>query len=74
VPFMLVGPMIAVLCVGIYVVTSLLTPPMPEEEVSKVCWSHPLAFLKGRVTGASDPRMVALILLVVVGVLYVWLH
>jgi len=74
VPFMLVGPMIAVLCVGIYVVTSLLTPAMDDEEVSKVCWSHPLAFLKGRITGASDPRIVALILLVVVGVLYIWLH
>jgi len=74
VPFMLVGPMIAALCVGIYVVTSLLTPAMDDEEVAKVCWSHPLAFLKGRLTGASDPRIVALILLVVVGVLYVWLH
>jgi len=70
VPFMLVGPMIAVLCVIIYVVTSLITPPMPAEEVAKVCWDHPLAFLKGRLTGASDPRVVTLILLLVVGVLY----
>ena len=74
VPFMLVGPLLVVFCVAIYVITSLMTPPMPAEEVAKVCWDHPLAFLKGPVTGAIDPRMVTLILFAVVGVLYVWLH
>jgi SSS family solute:Na+ symporter len=74
VPFMLVGPLLTVFCVAIYMITSMMTPPMPAAEVAKVCWDHPLAFLKGRITGASDPRMVTLILLVVVGVLYVWLH
>ena len=74
VPFMLVGPMIAVFCVGIYVITSLFTPAMDAEEVSKVCWDHPLAFLKGAFTGASDPRVVTTILLLAVGVLYLWLH
>jgi len=70
VPFMLVGPFIAVLCVIIYVITSLLTPAMDPQEVAKVCWDHPLAFLKGRFAGASDPRLVTLVLLMVVGVLY----
>lgn len=70
IPFMLVGPIIAVLCVVIYVVTSLLTPAMNEAEVSKVCWNHPFAFLTGRFSGLSDPRIVTLILLVTVGVLY----
>ncbi len=74
VPFMLVGPIITLFCIAIYIITSLMTPPMPAEEVAKVCWDHPLAFLKGRITGASDPRVVTLILLAVVGVLYVWLH
>lgn len=70
VPFMLVGPILAAFCVIIFVITSLLTPAMPKEEVAKVCWDHPLAFLKGRITGASDPRIVTLILLAVVAVLY----
>jgi SSS family solute:Na+ symporter len=70
IPFMLVGPIICVFCVIIYVITSLLTPAMDPKEVAKVCWDHPLAFLKGRLTGASDPRIVTLILLGVVGVLY----
>ena len=70
IPFMLVGPIIAVLCVIIYIITSLLTPAMNAAEVAKVCWDHPLAFLEGRLVGLSDPRMVTLILLTVVGVLY----
>ena len=70
IPFMLVGPLIAVLCVIIYIITSLLTPAMDAKEVAKVCWDHPLAFLQGRLTGPSDPRIVTLVLLTVVGVLY----
>ena len=70
IPFMLVGPIIAVLCVVIYIVTSLMTPAMDPREVAKVCWDHPLAFLKGPIAGLSDPRVVTLILLSVVGVLY----
>ena len=74
VPFMLVGPFIAVLCTCIYVVTSLLTPAMDKDEVAKVCWDHPLAFLKGPVSGVSDPRIMALTLVVVVSVLYACLR
>jgi len=70
IPFMLVGPFIAVLCVIIYITASLLTPAMDPKEMAKVCWDHPLAFLKGRLAGASDPRIVTAILLLVVGVLY----
>jgi solute:Na+ symporter, SSS family len=70
IPFMLAGPIIAAVCVAIYVVTSLLTPAMDEAEVAKVCWDHPLAFLKGPVTVVSDPRLISLLLLVTVGVSY----
>jgi solute:Na+ symporter, SSS family len=74
IPFMLVGPMLAMLCAVIYVITSLLTPAMDAKAISLVCWDHPLAFLKGRLAGASDPRLVALILLLTVGVLYLLLR
>ena len=70
IPFMLAGPIIAVACVVIYVLTSLLTPAMDEAEVSKVCWDHPLAFLKGPITAVSDPRIISLLLLVTVCVCY----
>jgi SSS family solute:Na+ symporter len=70
IPFMLAGPIIAAVCVAIYVATSLLTPAMDEAEVAKVCWDHPLAFLKGPVTTLSDPRLISLLLLATVGVCY----
>jgi solute:Na+ symporter, SSS family len=70
IPFMLAGPIIAVACVAIYVLTSLLTAAMDEAEVSRVCWDHPLAFLKGPVTALSDPRIISLLLLATVAVCY----
>jgi len=70
IPFMLVGPCIAVVCIVIYVTTSFLTPAMDPKAMANVCWDHSLAFLKGRLTGAGDPRIVALLLIAVVGVLY----
>ena len=70
IPFMLVGPILAAVCTAIYVVTSLLTPAMDPERLSHVCWDHPLAFLKGPLTGFSDPRIVSLVLVLTVGVLY----
>ncbi len=74
IPFMLVGPLLTVVCVVIYVATSLLTPSMPPEQVAAVCWDHPLAFLQGRFEGAGDPRGVAVVLVAVVGSLYYWLQ
>ncbi len=71
IPFMLVGPMLTALCIIIYVVNSYLTPPMPPEEVAKVCWDHLLTFLKGKVTGWSDPRIITLILIATVALLYI---
>jgi SSS family solute:Na+ symporter len=70
IPFMLVGPLLAVACVLIYVVTSLATPAMDPRQLAEVCWDHPLAFLGGRLVGPSDPRVIAVALLTVVGSLY----
>ena len=74
IPFMLVGPLLAVLCVLIYVLTSWATPAMDPEQVAAVCWDHPLDFLRGPYTGAGDPRAIALVLVTVVGSLYYWLR
>ena len=70
IPFMLVGPMLTVVCIIIYVVTSLSTPAMDKELVAKVCWDHPLSFLRGKISGMSDPRIVTLLLIVTVAILY----
>ena len=74
IPFMLAGPLLLVACVAIYVLTSLFTPAMAPERLAGVCWDSPLAFLRGRFLGVTDPRMVALLLAAVVGVLYWFLH
>jgi SSS family solute:Na+ symporter len=74
IPFMLVGPILMALCIGIYVITSLSTPAMNPKIVAELCWDHPLAFMRGRIHGASDPRVVAAVLFAIVAVLYVWLH
>jgi SSS family solute:Na+ symporter len=70
IPFMLVGPMLALLCIAIYVVVSLKTPRMKPEVVAALCWDHPFAFLQGRLRGAGDPRIAALALALIVGTLY----
>ena len=71
IPFMLFGGILWGVCVTVYVGTSLLTSPPPRQKVDGVCWDHPLAFLRGRIKGWSDPRLVALALFVVVTGLYV---
>lgn len=73
-PFMLVGPIIAALCIALYIVTSLATPAMDRERLEKVCWASPLEFLKGPISGLADPRIVTLVLLGTVGCLYIWLR
>ena len=70
IPFMLVGLILTVVCIIIYVVTSLSTPAMDKDLVAKVCWDHPLSFLSGKISGMSDPRIVTLILIATVAILY----
>jgi solute:Na+ symporter, SSS family len=70
IPFMMVGPILTVFCIIIYFITSLNTPAMDKDEVAKVCWDHPLSFLRGKITGGSDPRMVTLYLIISVAILY----
>ena len=70
IPFMLFGAMLWGLCIAVYVATSLMTSLPPREKVDGVCWDHPLAFLRGRITGWGDPRIIALVLFVMVTGLY----
>jgi SSS family solute:Na+ symporter len=74
VPFMLVGPLLTVVCVCIYVTTSLLTPPMDSARVARVSWDHPLAFLRGPILSMSDPRLISLLLVAMVAALYAFLR
>ena len=71
VPFMLAGPMLCGLCIFVYVTVSLCTAPPPREAVEKACWDHPLAFLRGKLQGLGDPRVVTCLLLATLAVLYI---
>jgi SSS family solute:Na+ symporter len=72
IPFMLVGGMFFGLCLVTYVGISLATPAPSEANLKNLVWEHPLGFLReGRVSGITDPRMMALLLLLIMVVLYI---
>ncbi|MCH7227411.1 sodium/solute symporter [Haloferula sp. A504] len=71
-PFMLVGGIFFVFCLVIYIIVSLATPAPDEAHIKNLVWEHPLGFLReGRISGITDPRIMALLLLVIMVVLYV---
>lgn len=74
VPFMLVGPMLAGLCVVLYVAVALLTPKPAPASVDGLVWARPLDLLRGPLTSPTDPRVVSAVLMLTVFCLYVWLH
>ena len=60
-----------VICSIVFVVVSLLTPPPEQACVEKHCWSNPLAIVTERkISGLSDPRVLAFLLVVVMVVCY----
>lgn len=74
IPFMLVGPLLTVMCVAIYVGVSLATPPMDPARVASASWDHPLAFLRGPIESASDPRIVSAALMLTLALFYMLLR
>jgi len=75
IPFMMAGLFLLLFCVIVFVTTSLLTPKPTQEQLTDLCWDHPLQTLKrGKITGITDPRMMALILFTIMLILYTWLN
>ena len=75
IPFMQVGLWLFCMCVLVYVVVSLSTPPPTREQLDAIHWQPPLkAITKERMKGLADPRIVALGLFVVMLVLYYFLR
>ena len=71
VPFMMQAWWSFCACSVFYVIVSLLTPPPAPEKVDGLTWDHPLeVILHGWPTRISDPRIMAGLLLLVVGLLY----
>lgn len=73
IPFMLVGPMLCVLCVVTYVIVSLMTAPPSPAQLENACWGSPLKALSGKFIGLSDPRALSVMLFALMVVLYIFL-
>ena len=71
IPYMMAGLILLCMCIGVYVITSLVTPAPTAEELEKMGWKSPLhAITSAKFTGITDPRLIAGILFVVMIVLY----
>jgi SSS family solute:Na+ symporter len=71
IPYMLQSFLLFVISSVIFVTVSLATAPPPEEKIATTTLESPLAFLKGKITGVTDPRILSLILIAILVVLYI---
>lgn len=71
IPYMLQSFLLFVISSLIFIGVSLATGPPPAEKIATTTLDSPLAFLKGRVTGIGDPRILSLILIAILIGLYI---
>ena len=75
IPFMQVGWYLFLMSSVVYIGVSLMTPAPSEKQIKDLCWTRPLDALRGKLDGGlTDPRIMAAILFVVMGILYTLLH
>jgi len=75
IPFMQVGWYLFLTSSAVYVVVSLMTPAPAAKQVAGLCWTRPLDALRGKMEGTlTDPRVMAAVLFVIMGVLYTLLR
>jgi len=75
IPFMQVGWYLFLTSSAVYFVVSLATPAPAREQIEDLCWTRPLDAVRGKMQGTlTDPRVMAAILFVIMGVLYAILH
>lgn len=71
IPFMLQAWWLFVICSGIFLAVSLITPRPRREQTEGLCWPNPLAAVFGEpVRGFADPRVLAALLTCVMAALY----
>ena len=74
IPFMQVGWYLFLISTAVYFVVSLATPAPAPEKIENLCWTRPLDALRGKMEGMTDPRVMAGALLIIMIILYAWLH
>jgi SSS family solute:Na+ symporter len=71
IPFMLQAWWLFVICSMLFIVVSLLTPPPDPERIEHYCWKSPRAVLtEAPLSGVTDPRIMAIMLVVVMVACY----
>jgi len=71
IPYMMAGLFLLAMCVIVYVTVSLSTPKPSQSQLTNLCWDKPLqAITQGKITGITDPRVMAGILVVIMIILY----
>jgi len=75
IPYMGVGLILLSICIIVYVIVSVLTPKPSEEQLKNLCWERPFQVItEGKITGVTDPRIMAALLFVVMIILYTIFH
>ncbi len=75
IPFMMAGLFLLVFCIIVYVTVSLATSPPPEAKLENLCWTRPWKVItEGKLTGVTDPRIMAALLFVLMVILYAIFH
>jgi len=71
IPFMMQAWWLFVICTIFFIIVSYLTPAPDPEKIKEITWESPLqVFTKGKITGFTDPRVLAGGLLLLLAVLY----
>jgi SSS family solute:Na+ symporter len=72
IPFMMMGLILLTMCIIIYVIVSMKTPAPTQEELDAMGWRPPLKVLtETKIKGLTDPRVIALGLVILMIILYV---
>ena len=70
-PFMVQAFVLFLICNAIYWIISLNSSRSSKEVTDEYCWRTPVAFLKGKITGWDDPRILCLFLIFALIILYI---
>lgn len=71
IPFMLQAWWLFVICSVVFVVVSLLTPPPTDDQIEMMCWKNPLKeIVFKKLSGVTDPRLIALLLAGIMSSIY----
>jgi len=72
IPFMMMGLILLTMCIIVYVIVTMRTPAPTREELDAMCWRAPLKVLtETKIKGLTDPRVIALGLIILMFILYV---